>query len=430
MWAVFAAWVVLGIVIGLIWLARLVAVGPVLRRQTPLTPESHPKAPGAGAKVSVLVAARNEENAIETCISGLLAQDWEPLEVIVIDDRSTDRTAEILQRLEQTAGGRLTALAVHELPEGWFGKPHAMHTAAQAATGEWLLLTDADCRQLSSRTVSIALAEAESHGADMLSITPMLETASVWEQVFQPAAALTLIFWFLPDRVNDPAKKTAYANGAFILVRKSCYNAIGGHEQVRASLNEDIHLARRAKQMGFKLRVNGNRGLYSTRMYETPRQAWRGWSRIFCGCLETVPRLALAAALVGMMSIVPLVSAAVGLAGWARSSADVAFAWQVASGIWCGAALFLHATLWRIYPVTGTGRWWALVYGLGAAGTLALLINAALKAAGITKVNWRGQAFDGRAGRTSDPARSRSPIKETSALAVGPVPAAEAEARF
>ncbi len=389
----FTGSMVLGVLTAFVWLVRLLAIGPALRRRTALTASSYHDRAAPQGKVSVLIAAKDEEHTIETCVRSLFEQDYPNFEVIVADDRSADRTPEILSRLQEEFGDRLRCRRIDDLPEGWtFGKSHAMHRAVSFATGDWLLFTDADCRQISPRTITTAIHDAVVHHADFLSVTPVLESETFWERVFQPACTLTLIVWFLPDRVNDPRKATAYANGAFMLLRRSCYEGVGGHLAVRAALNEDIHLARAAKRAGFQLRVCGNEGLYSTRMYRSIGEAWRGWTRNFYGCLETLPRLAAAAALVFVVSLVPWISA---LASWLALSLDsnVHDAWRVASSlIWTTSVILMQLVLWRMYPVVAGHSRFSLLYFFGAAGTFAVLCNAIIKAAGISGITWRGHS--------------------------------------
>ena len=134
---------------------------------------------------------------------------------------------------------------------------------------------------------------------DLLSVLPVLETQTVWERIIQPVAGAVMVFWFNPIRVNDPARKAAYANGAFMLIRKEAYEKVGGHAAVRRQLNEDLHMAKLIKQQGLRLRVVQNDGLYLTRMYRNFHETWRGWSRIFYGCFGTVRQLLISAAVPG-----------------------------------------------------------------------------------------------------------------------------------
>ena len=328
--------------------------------------------------IKIRFGTPDDAEIIYRFITELAAYEREPDAVEV--------TPEILRRLEAGAGGALRVLTVKALREGWFGKNNAMRAGVEAASGDWLCFTDADCRQISTRTLSVAMGEALAHHVDFLCVTPVLETKTVWEKIIQPVCALVLIVWFLPGRVNDPAKKTAYANGAFMLLRRECYDAIGGHYRVCTQVNEDVHLARLAKQSGQCLRVVENEDLYRTRMYRTPGEAWRGWSRIFCGCLETWPRLVASAGLVTMLTILPWVSLVVALIGRSLVEPEAVWSWSLAVYAWAGVILLKQAVLWRVYPVLRVERPWSFTYVAGAMFGLAMLISAILKVTGATGI--------------------------------------------
>src|SRR5262249_44444294 len=154
---------------------------------------------------------------------------------------------------------------------------------------------------------------AQMNDADFLSVLPVLDTQGVLEQIMQPACAGILLIWFNPMRVNDPRRKAAYANGAMMLMSRHAYERIGGHEPVKTEVNEDIHMARLAKQAGLRLRVVGNQDLYWVRMYSNLRQIWRGWSRIFYGCFGSFRRIAASMTLVTLVGIQPWVSLLAGV---------------------------------------------------------------------------------------------------------------------
>jgi len=401
----FGVWQGLAALIALVWLVRAVAIHSALSRREILNSQSYDRPPDPSPDVSVVVAARDEEQHIESCIESLLMQDYPRFEVIAVDDRSSDKTPQILERLQRGSGGKLRVVTIEDMREGWFGKSNAMREGVKISSGKWLCFTDADCRQISTKTLSMAVRDAVEHEASFLSITPVLETHTIWDHIIQPVCCLVLISWFLPGRVNDPGKRTAYANGAFMLVHRSCYNAIGGHERVRSEVNEDIHMARLAKGMGFRLRVVENDDLYRTRMYRTLGEAWCGWSRIFFGSLGTLPRLTAAAALVGTLVIVPWVSFAAAVIGYGFARTDSASEWLATAVVWGGVILLKQLVVWRLYDVLRVARPWSLTYIIGACATLAMLINAMLKSVGVTTTTWRGTTY--RGGRVVAPGATR-----------------------
>lgn len=403
-------WCWFNLLIAFIWLRRH---GDLNRgHREPVLRESRSGAePGSLPPLTVLVAAKDEQDNIGRCLGGLLAQDYPRLQVIAINDRSTDRTAAILDDFA-ARDPRLTAIHVRELPAGWFGKNHAMHCGVARASGDWLCFTDADCSYDSRQLLASALRFAMVEKAEFLSVLPRLEAESFWERVVQPVAGAIMVFWFPPHRVNDPVSSIAYANGAFMLLSRGAYERLGGHEPVRATLNEDMHLARRAKQLGVRLRVIRGGDLYRVRMYTGLRAIWRGWSRIFYGCFGTLPRLIGSCCLLIFMSLSPYASlVGSGLAGNRT----------VAVALTAGAALLAQqSVMWRFYPLTYLSSVWALTYPLGALLCLAMTFNAMTRLGG-GRTTWRGTEYTGGA-RQVDGERPRADNTLTSP---GPNPESE-----
>jgi chlorobactene glucosyltransferase len=380
-----AVWFWVLVLIGLVWLRRHFALNRG-RREPVLT-----EADGDGSAtelppLSVLVAAKDEEANIGRCIAGLLAQDYPRLQVIVIDDRSTDRTGEIIEQYA-ARDARLIALHVSELPPGLFGKNNAMRMGVERATGEWLCFSDADCIYDSPRLLTAAGCFTRRVEVEFLSVLPRLEANTFWERVVQPVAGAIMVFWNPPHRVNDPRSSCAYANGAFMLLSRRAYDVIGGHEPVRATLNEDMHMARRAKQAGVRLRVIRSAGMYRVRMYAGLRAIWRGWSRIFYGCFGTAPRLIGSLLMLAVFSVSPYVT----LFTSPLAGGDAAYM-ASAAGF---AVLAQQSVLWRFYRVSGTAGAWALSYPLGALLCLGMILSAMTRLGGARGTVWRGTRYRG-----------------------------------
>lgn len=386
----FSVWLLLAPLVGLLWIIRIFAVECAIRARCLLSVRSYQGLLHNPPKVSIVLAGKDEEENIESCVRSLLEQDYPNYELIVVDDRSTDRTPEILSRLAAEYPGRLRTLRVASLPPGWFGKHNAVRTGMESASGDWLLFTDADCRQTSHRTISLAMSEALQHKSDFLSVIPNLERRTFWERVLQPICAAILMVWFRPARVNNPACKAAYANGAFMLMSRHCYNAIGGHEAVRDKINEDIHMAAIAKQRGQRLRVVENEGLYVARMYDSLTAGFHGWSRIFFGCLEKPSRITVAFVLVSMGGVLPWISLLVSI-GFALATGDPA--WWKATAVWGAVVLLIQSVTARLYSNVGYGLGWSISYGLGALISSAILFNALLKSLGLTRTTWRKTTY-------------------------------------
>jgi glycosyltransferase involved in cell wall biosynthesis len=230
-------------------------------------------------KLSVIVPARNEEDCIGECLRSLAAQsdgtfrlgeDWE---ILAVDDGSTDRTREIAASIEG-----VTTIDAAPLPKGWTGKANAVWTAAQRARGEWLLFTDADTVHEPGDLIR-AIHEAEKAKVGMLSYSPRQIVTGFWQRALMPLVFCELALAYPPDKVSDPDKTLAAANGQFILIKSEAYFAAGGHAAVSDSVLEDVAIARRIKRRKAGLRFRYAPDALSTRMYRSFRQMNEGWTK-------------------------------------------------------------------------------------------------------------------------------------------------------
>jgi glycosyltransferase involved in cell wall biosynthesis len=227
------------------WVRRLPAIETFLSQ--------NPTASGTGLPIqcSVVIAARNEEARIDQTIRRLLAQRGLEVEVIVVDDRSTDRTGEILRGLAQE-NPRVQAKRVNVLPDGWLGKCHACHLGASAAKGEWILFTDADC-WLTPDTIARALRLADREGVDHIALTSGLATRSPGLETSHLAFLLSLANWF--SGVNRDRPKSYLGIGAFNLVRAAAYRQCGGYEALRLTVVDDVKLGLLLRRAGKRTRA-------------------------------------------------------------------------------------------------------------------------------------------------------------------------------
>jgi glycosyltransferase involved in cell wall biosynthesis len=198
-------------------------------------------------------------------------------EVIVVNDQSTDGTARILEEL----AGRIPKLRVMntlELPAGWVGKNHAVAFGAAAATGDWLLFTDADTYHLMG-SARRALNDAAEQNAVLVSYSPEQELGSFWERVLIPFVYCRLGAHFSFARVNRADTKDAAANGQYLMVLREVYKKVGGHEAIRGEILEDVALARRVKSAGYGIYFTAPVGTVRTRMYRSLGAMWQGWTK-------------------------------------------------------------------------------------------------------------------------------------------------------
>ncbi|HWF38745.1 MAG TPA: glycosyltransferase family 2 protein [Candidatus Acidoferrales bacterium] len=226
--------------------------------------------------ISAIIPARDEEASIARAVESV-AEQPEIGEVIVVDDHSTDRTPHILDELARRLG-KVRVMRAGELPTGWSGKNNAVWTGAQIASGEWLLFTDADTCHLTGAAAR-ALEDAARSGADLVSYSPEQEAQTFWERALVPLVYWRLSQRYVFERVNDSGCSDAAANGQFVLVRREAYEALGGHAAIAGEILEDVALARRIKQGGFRIFFGCGAGIVQARMYRSFGAMWEGWTK-------------------------------------------------------------------------------------------------------------------------------------------------------
>jgi chlorobactene glucosyltransferase len=352
----------------------------------------HVAPPAAGPLVSLIVPARNEAKNIRRCVESLLAQDYPNLQILVLDDRSTDSTPVILAELA-ARDSRLVILAGRELPAGWAGKPHALYQAAKSATGEWLLFVDADTF-LDPNAVSASLASAQKTGADLYTVMTEQITASFWERVVMPLVMTALSVGFSPRKVNDPATRDAIANGQFILIKRAVYDAIGGHEKLKNQIVEDKAISEQVKWNGYRLIVADGHGIAQTRMYTDLPSMWEGWTKnIYLGLSDKPAML-----LLGVFGAFLALVAALFMPAWPL----LGLLWYFNSGGWMALGVIIEAlAVWavllyarmRVNAQMGISRWYALTTPLGAGVFAAMMFTSAFNVLSGQGVTWKGRKY-------------------------------------
>ncbi|MGA7965802.1 MAG: glycosyltransferase [Gammaproteobacteria bacterium] len=239
-------WLSLGVL--LVWLAagaEMINGNRKLRRLDRFPPATD--APGLPT-FTIIVPARNEADTLDPAMRSLLALDYPAFDIVAVDDRSEDGTGRLLDGFDDP---RLTVLHVSELPAGWLGKNHALHLGARQATGDWLLFTDADVVFASDTLRRAATALAQT-GTDHVTAIPRLTGASPALKVALPVFSLCFALAQRPWRAADPKSRAYVGIGAFNLVRKTAYSAIGGHKKFADAPHDDLALGRAMKSAGFR----------------------------------------------------------------------------------------------------------------------------------------------------------------------------------
>jgi glycosyltransferase involved in cell wall biosynthesis len=226
--------------------------------------------------VTAIVPARNEEAVIAACIESLARQP-EIAETLVVNDESSDSTPIVVRGLMEKVPN-LRLLETGRLPDHWVGKNYALWTGIQQAKCPWLLFTDADAQPLLN-SVARALEIAQQQNAALVSFSPEQVTKNWYEKALIPFIYLRLAKKFSYEQVNDPASPAAAANGQFLLIRRDVYDSIGGHRGVAGEVLEDVPIALRVKQAGYRIWFGFGKGLVRTRMYTSFGAMWEGWKK-------------------------------------------------------------------------------------------------------------------------------------------------------
>jgi glycosyltransferase involved in cell wall biosynthesis len=253
-WAIFH-WIA-GSILALVWFSRLLDAALGMRKVADISrPEWNRKPAASPPRVSIIVPARNEDAHIASALSTLLKLDYDNYEVIAVNDRSTDRTGEVMNQIALTpeAKGRLKIIHITELPSGWLGKAHAMWTAANQADGDWLLFTDADVL-FRPDVLTRALAYAEAESADHLVLFPRMIMKSPGERMMIAFFQTLFVFGHRPWKVADPKTKDHMGVGAFNLIRRRVYDAVGSYQALRFEVVDDMKLGKIVKNSGYAQR--------------------------------------------------------------------------------------------------------------------------------------------------------------------------------
>jgi cellulose synthase/poly-beta-1,6-N-acetylglucosamine synthase-like glycosyltransferase len=415
--------------IALFWLVLLWSVLLLHRYRILLRPLERTSEPGEVLSewppVSVLVPARNEEHRIlREALGSILRQDYPDVEVLVVNDRSTDRTSEILREIARE-DARVQVIEGEEPPPGWLGKPFALHQASLQARGEWLLAVDADVL-LHPAALRAALQFARERELDALSLLPRFECVSFWDRVIEPQAlnllrlGMLVAAWKERTRRERPGWRArsvetrhplallnayvgdrAFTIGAFTLVRREALEGIGGYAAIRGEVLDETILGMRLRQHGYRVAAVDGTLLIRTPARGTFRELWEAYSRSICAAIGGHWLRALVGG--GALLLLAVSPPFVALWGAWRGAWSLAIPAAVAYG----AMSLLSA---RLSDGDGTPRGYGLLAFLGYAVFALIALTAPWRLRFGRGVMWRGRCVCG----------ARSKIQETFAMAEHP----------
>lgn len=231
-------------------------------------------------KLSVIIPARNEEDNIERCVLSILKQDYDDLEVIIVDDNSTDNTYNIITGIAKKYKNRLKIVKNKKLPEQWMGKNWACHNGYLASNGEVLLFLDADTYFIDDKALKKSVTELTDNNIGLLNCIPYQKTVTISEK-----AILPIIFWIIntgfSHSVNKKTPHFAFAIGMFMMFSRQSYEAIGGHKEVKSCVIEDIELSKNIVRKGLKSAVMNGVNSITCRMYNNITEIINGFTKQF-----------------------------------------------------------------------------------------------------------------------------------------------------
>jgi glycosyltransferase involved in cell wall biosynthesis len=341
-------------------------------------------------ELTVIVPARNEEHSIEACLQSLTSQsedvfelgrDWE---LIVVDDHSTDRTAEIARGF-----ARVTVMQSDKLESGWTGKSNAIWTAAKHARGRWLLFTDADTIH-EQGDLHRAIHEAQRHKVGMLSYSPRQIVQGLAQRSLMPLVFSELALAYPPAKVSDPNNRLAAANGQFLLVEREAYRRLGGHASVAKEVLEDVELAYLAKRRKVGLRFRYADDAVATRMYRTTSAMIEGWTKnlalLFNNPLATAMWRALDLALLVVLPVLAIEL-------WSARLDVHSLAWLGAG--WLFVLLWMR-TVFRFYARVAKSNFPFVDCALSPLGLplfVVLLYRSWFQHRILKQVSWKGRSY-------------------------------------
>ncbi len=378
----------LPIVLALPWV--IVPVITILRARRSRSLDDEPVIAAAGCpRVSIVIPARNEARNIERCVRSALAAEYPWVEVIAVDDHSTDATGAILRDIARS-DARLHVIVPEALPAGWFGKQWACTAGANASTGDIIAFLDADTQQAPDLVVR-AVNAMQSRRADLLTVAGTQELGSFWERMIQPQVfAIMLARYGGTEVVNESRRATEkIANGQCIFVTRAAYHDTGGHGAVRDKVAEDLAMAQLYFTLGRRSFLVLGLTQLSTRMYTSLRELVDGWGKnIYAGGRDTVPFGAIGRAIYPLLLVLPALS---GLLPPMLLALSLAGVLGHAMLVWSAIVTAANLAWWlAVYVLLGLSPAYALLHPIGS---VMMFYIAARSIARGSRVRWKDRSY-------------------------------------
>lgn len=338
--------------------------------------------------VSIIIPARNEENHLPKCLASLKKLDYPNYEVLVIDDHSTDQTRAVAESATVEYSNFKIASS-QDLPSDWTGKNWSNYQGANASEGEWLLFTDADT-EFYPQALSASVAYAQEENLDMLTLMPRLDMVAFWDKVTLPLIGGLVMVLCPLIKVNTPSSPVAGAVGAFILIRRRVYEALGGHAAIRGKIVDDREFAILVKSAGYKLRLLNGAQIYQVRMYDNFEDLWEGWSKnLFLGMDNSCIKAAGAIIGIFLLTVFPFLALAewflYNWGSWGTGSGLESFV-PVTNMVIIGINIYLH----RMFKSNFSAAY-GLSLPLGGITVIGIIVNSIFRY--HRGISWKGRKY-------------------------------------
>jgi len=353
---------------------------------------------GKPPAVSVIITAKNEEEMIKRSLESVTSQTYSNLEIIVVDDSSEDRTRDLALDFSRK-DPRIRVVDAGEKPSDWVGKSWACWRGNEFAKGDLLLYMDADSVFERNEAIEDAVAYFNSKGYDMFSISPRVNSKSIWSSSTLPIVSGAIDVLYPLVKVNNEKSERAYVFGTFILVRKRVYEAIGGHKEVRHLIVEDQAIAQRAKSSGYRLRVENGSGYLATDWEEEFSKIYSGLERVTSSSIRSYGLVSiLNAFLLFFTGIYPIIFFVGGGIAFLFLRVNAPILGEAALEIGLIASLFAISSILVIAAselrrVVGRVSALPLLYPIGILIFISAIVTTSIKVSRGRGIEWKGAHY-------------------------------------
>lgn len=339
-------------------------------------------------RVSIIIPARNEEQMIGDCLISLSKQTHQNIEVIVVDDSSTDGTREVVSSLTNKFKN-IRLVSAGTKPSGWVGKTWPCWMGYKESSGDFLLFVDADSK-LQLNVVELSLNYSLEKNIDVFSISPRIEMSGFWTSAVLPIISAAINLLYPMQKVNDKDNSRAYVFGTFILVRRSVYEKTGGHKAVNKELVEDAAIARLTKRSGFNLRIERGPDQLTTEWEQDPKSIYEGLERVMSSSVKEYGLMSILNAIfVFFLTLYPIFFAVAFV--FLRLSN---FIWKIGlTASILNIICFLFLVGFELYQISGKISYFPILYPIGVTIFILAIISSSLKVSSGKKIGWKGYGY-------------------------------------